>query len=179
MNGHRLGLAIVLSFVATGPARAAAVIEMATARLTIGDPGYAAGLEFAGGARWPAAVCPALDISWHKAIAFRVHGDGLGGQLKLQLREGKGAMDYYVPNKYVGWRYHQLLRPQRDPIDYHRVSSLTFYYNGLPAKKKVACAIDDVKALRSVDEPVLVDPYVKIAGRRCSARPSYRRWPFA
>ena len=35
-------------------------------------------------------------------------------------------------------------------------------------------AIDDVKALRAVDEPVLSDPYVKIAGRRWQWKGSLR-----
>ena len=75
-------------------------------------------------------------------------------------------MDYYVPNDFIGWRYQQLARPEQDPIDYAQVQSLMFYYNGLPGKTTVACGIDDVKALRSLDARELVDPYVEVAGQR-------------
>lgn len=109
---------------------------------------------------------PPLDISWHKGIGFWMRGDGKGGALKLQLLDGKGAMDYYVQNTFSGWRYQQLARPEKDPIDYHRVTSLLIYYNGLPAKTAVACGIDGVKALRKLDEPSLMDPFVEVAGRR-------------
>ena len=77
-----------------------------------------------------------------------------GGLFKLQLCDAQGATDYYVTNDFVGWRYQQLARPEKDPIDYAKVRSLMFYYNGLPGKTTVACGIDDVKALRSLDTPV-------------------------
>lgn len=109
---------------------------------------------------------PPLDLSWHRAIGLWLRGDGGGGQFKVQLLDGKGAMDYYIHNNYVGWRYHQLPRLERDPIDYRKVLSLNFYYNGLPGKKRIACAIDDIKALRRVDEPALVDPWFEIGGKR-------------
>jgi hypothetical protein len=109
---------------------------------------------------------PPLDISWHKAIGFWLRGDGQGGQFKLQLLDGRGAMDYYVANDFTGWRYQQLARPQNDAIDYHKLRSLMFYYNGLPGKTSVACGIDDVKALRGLDTRSIKDPYVEIAGRR-------------
>ena len=75
-------------------------------------------------------------------------------------------MDYYVPNDFSGWRYQQLVRPEHDAIDYARVQSLLFYYNGLPGKSTVACGIDDVKALRSLDARELVDPYIEVSGQR-------------
>lgn len=107
-----------------------------------------------------------LDLSWHKGIGFWLRGDGRGGQFKLQLRDNKGATDYYITNDFTGWRYQQLARPEKDPIDYSRVRSLTFYYNGLPGKTRVSCGIDDVKALGSLDQQSLVDPYVELAGKR-------------
>ena len=67
-------------------------------------------------------------------IGFWLRGDGKGGRFKLQLRDGEGATDYYIDNDYEGWRYHQLPRPQEDPIDYSRVRYLAFYYNVLPGK---------------------------------------------
>jgi hypothetical protein len=109
---------------------------------------------------------PPLDLSWHRGIGFWLRGDGKGGLFKLQLRDDKGATDYYVANDYVGWRYQQLARPDKDPIDYRRVRGLLFYYNGLPAKTEVSCAIDDVKALRGLDRQSVVDPWVEIGGKR-------------
>ena len=85
---------------------------------------------------------------------------------KLQLLDGRGATDYNVANDFVGWRYQQLARPAKDPIDYRKVRSLIFYYNSLPGKTTVSCGIDDVKALRTLDEQLLVDPFVEIDGRR-------------
>ena len=107
-----------------------------------------------------------LDLSWHKGIGFWLRGDGRGGSFKLQLCDGKGATDYYITNDFVGWRYQQLARPEKDPIDYSQVRRLNFYYNSLPGKTTVACGIDDVKALRALDEQSLADPYVELGGKR-------------
>ncbi|MFH1267631.1 MAG: hypothetical protein ABIK89_18090 [Planctomycetota bacterium] len=109
---------------------------------------------------------PPLDLSRHKGIGFWLRGDGRGGAFKLQLRDDKGATDYYVQNDFVGWRYQQLARPASDPIDYSKVSYLAFYYNSLPAETAIACGIDDVKALGRLDTRAIVDPYVEVAGRR-------------
>jgi hypothetical protein len=109
---------------------------------------------------------PPLDLSWHKGIGFWLRGDGRGGLFKLQLGDGRKATDYYVANNFVGWRYQQLPRPDKDLIDYHKVRSLMFYYNGLPGKTTVACGVDDVKALRVLDAQALTDPYVELGGKR-------------
>jgi hypothetical protein len=108
---------------------------------------------------------PPLDIAFHKGIGFWLRGDGRGAQFKLQLRDGKGAADYYLSNDYTGWRYHQLVRREQDAMDYRRLSALYFYYNSLPARTNVTCAIDDVRALAALDHPSLVDPAIEIAGR--------------
>ena len=84
-------------------------------------------------------------------------------------------MDYYVPNDFTDWRYQQLVRPEHDAIDYARVQSLLLYYNGLPGKSTVACGIDDVKALRSLDARELVDPYIEVAGSGSPGRDDWRR----
>jgi len=129
---------------------------------------YSATSTLAGKGGWsmigrtlPAAV----DISRHKALGLWMRGDGQGGQFKLQLRDGRGAADYYIPNDYTGWRYHQLVRPAQDAIDYARVTHLNLYYNGLPGKTTVACGLDDIRALPAVDPQQLVDPVVEVAGR--------------
>lgn len=112
------------------------------------------------------AFDPPLNLSTHKGIGFWLKGDGNGGSFKLQLGDGKGATDYYIRNDYTGWAYHQLPRPQTDPIDYAQVRSLMFYYNGLPAKATVSCGIDDVKALAKIDMRTLTDPWVKVGDHR-------------
>ncbi len=113
---------------------------------------------------------PPLDISWHRGIGFWLRGDGRGGLFKLQLHDGKRACDYYITNDFTGWRYQQLPRPKKDPIDYGKLRSLMFYYNGLPGHTRVACGIDDVKALRRLDDRAIVDPFVEVAGKRFTWR---------
>jgi len=108
---------------------------------------------------------PPLDLSWHRGIGFWLRGDGGGGSFKLQLRDGKGAADYYIANDYTGWRYQQLPRPDKDPIDYTTVRTLMFYYNGLPGQTSVTCGMDDIKALRTLDVAALEDPGVEINGQ--------------
>lgn len=109
---------------------------------------------------------PPLDISWHRGLGFWLRGDGQGGQFKLQLRDRTGAVDYYIANNFVGWRYQQLARPERDPIDYRKLEFLALYYNGLPKRTTVSCGVDDIKALRTLDKQELVDPWVEIGGQR-------------
>lgn len=106
-----------------------------------------------------------LDLSAHQGIGLWLRGDGGGGKFKLQLRDGKGAMDYYLNNDYTGWRYHQLARPGKDAIDYTRVTQVLFYYNGLPGKKTIACGIDGVRALPALDAPVLKSPKLEVDGQ--------------
>lgn len=109
---------------------------------------------------------PPLNLAEHRAIGFWMRGDGRGGAFKLQLRDDKGATDYYIQNDYVGWRYQQLARPEADPIDYRQVRYLGLYYNGLPGRTTVTCAIDGVKALPALDRRVVADPRVEVAGRQ-------------
>lgn len=112
------------------------------------------------------AFRPPLDLSKHKAIGLWFRGDGAGGAFKLQFVDGRGATDHYIQNDFTGWRYQQLARPEKDPIDYSQVRAMSLYYNGLPAKTKVSCGIDDVKALPALDERCIRDPYVEFAGKR-------------
>ncbi|MFA6547055.1 MAG: hypothetical protein WCS99_21740, partial [Limisphaerales bacterium] len=130
---------------------------------------YSAQNANAGPGGWSAigrSFSPPLDISWHKAIGFWMRGDGHGGKFKLQLQDSAKAMDYYVENNFTGWRYQQPPRPGKDSIDYRNVRTMTFYYNGLPGRTNVSCGIDDVKALRALDQPAIVDPHVELGGQR-------------
>jgi len=60
---------------------------------------------------------PPLELSGHKAIGFRLRGDGKGSVLMLQLTDGATASNHYVSNDYTGWHFHQLPRPAKDNID--------------------------------------------------------------
>ncbi|MHB8972519.1 MAG: CIA30 family protein [Pirellulaceae bacterium] len=165
---------------AIGPGEAGSVLPGVTQRVELAEaeapvPGryavYTAESTLAGDSGWSVisrSFTPPLDLSWHRGIGFWLRGDGRGGLFKLQLCDDRGAMDYYIPNDFTDWRYQQLVRPERDAIDYSRVQSLLLYYNGLPGNSTVACGIDDVKALRSLDTRELVDPYVEVAGTRCT-----------
>ena len=112
------------------------------------------------------AYDPPLDLSGYRGLGFWLRGDGRGGLFKIQLRDASGAEDHYIANDFRGWRYQQVARPERPLIDEAHVRSLTFYYNGLPPKATVVCGIDDIKALKTLDEPKVTDPWVEIAGRR-------------
>lgn len=112
------------------------------------------------------SYAPPLDLSRYRAIGFWMRGDGKGGQFKLQLLDGSNAADFYISNDFTGWRYQQLPRPDPDPIDFSRVTTMNFYYNGLPAKSTVACAIDDVKALPATDIQSVADPWFEIESTR-------------
>lgn len=109
-----------------------------------------------------------LDLSGHKGIGLWLRGDGGGGKFKLQMRDGKDAVDFYLDNDFAGWRYHQLARPARDAIDYARVSQLLLYYNALPGKTKISCAIDDVRALPALDDAFVAQPRFEVAGQSLS-----------
>jgi hypothetical protein len=163
-----------------GPGQGGSVLHGVTQRLESVREGaregarcavYTAASSLASAAGWSYIAkrfAKPLDLSWHKAIGFWMRGDGKGGSFKLQLRDDRGAVDYYVRNDFVGWRYQQLARPAKDTIDYANVQHLGLYYNGLPANTTVSCGIDDVKALRALDRRAVVNPYVELAGRRLS-----------
>jgi len=109
-----------------------------------------------------------LDLSSAAGVGFWLQGDGQGGKFKLQLRDEAGATDWYVDNSFTGWRYCQLVKPDKPsllPIDYAKIRFLMFYYNGLPAGTTVTCRIAGVKALPRLDEPQLVKPSLTVGGR--------------
>ncbi|MBN1421562.1 MAG: DUF4091 domain-containing protein [Planctomycetes bacterium] len=110
---------------------------------------------------------PPLDLSAHAGIGFWLRGDGKGGLFKLQLRDPRHATDTYIRNDFTEWRYLQLPRPEKpqpEPVDYTRIASLLFYYNGLPAGASVTCWIDDVKALRTLDAARILHPALRSQG---------------
>jgi hypothetical protein len=71
-----------------------------------------------------------------------------------------------VTNNFTGWQYQQLAWPENCPIDLSKVRRLTLYYNGLPGKTTVACGIDDIKALPTLDARTVTNPWVEVGGKR-------------
>jgi hypothetical protein len=89
-----------------------------------------------------------LDLSGCRAIRAWVHGDGRGEALKIQLYDGQGGYrDNYVPIDFQGWRQVTLTNCPINSLRYDRVTTLNFYYNGLPASTTVTCLVDHVEAL--------------------------------
>lgn len=139
------------------------------ASYTATNPGAGAGGWSCVGRRFD----PPLDLSQHRGIGFWLRGDGQGGKFKLQIRQGPNATDHYVDNDFTGWRYVQLLRPEKPQphvVDYARIDYLLFYYNNLPGRTTVTCLIDDIKALARLDEAAIDNPELRL-GERTAAFP--------
>ena len=104
-----------------------------------------------------------LDLTGCRAIRAWVHGDGQGQALKIQLADGRGGhRDDYVTIDFTGWRQMTLAKPALNTLRYDHVTTLNFYYNGLPAGKTVTCLLDDVEALvmrQGREEPVLLEDF--------------------
>jgi len=107
-----------------------------------------------------------VDLSQHEGIGMWMRGDGKGGKFKLQLNDGKTALDFYIDNEYIGWRYQQLPWPTPRKIDLTQVRSMSIYYNGLPANTVITCAIDGIKAIPTIDQLTITNPYVQIGSKR-------------
>ena len=107
-----------------------------------------------------------IDLSHHAGIGLWMRGDGKGGKFKLQLHDGKTALDFYINNDYTGWRYQQLPWPPEKTLDLSKTRSFAIYYNGLPGNETVACGIAGIKAIPAIDDPTIVDPYVEIGSQR-------------
>lgn len=107
----------------------------------------------------------AIDLSQHKGIGLWMRGDGKGGKFKLQLHDAKTALDFYISNGYIGWRYQQLPWPKNLKIDLAQIRSFELYYNGIPANTTIACGIDGIKALPAIDLPSIINPTVKVGDR--------------
>lgn len=87
-----------------------------------------------------------MDISKYSHLGFWLYGDGKGSQFKVQLRDiNKKHHDIYVHTPYVGWRFHAF-NIQNAKLDLTKLDYILYYYNGIPGKTTVACAIDGVRA---------------------------------
>ncbi|NUQ00043.1 MAG: hypothetical protein HUU35_09350, partial [Armatimonadetes bacterium] len=111
---------------------------------------------------------PPLDLSAHRGLGFWLKGDGKGGKFKVQLRDQKSAVDYYLENDFTSWRYIQLDRERgmlSGDLDYGKIAYLAFYYNALPAKTSVTCWFDGLKALPALDSGTLTNPILRVGDR--------------
>ncbi|MHB8864364.1 MAG: CIA30 family protein, partial [Pirellulaceae bacterium] len=89
-----------------------------------------------------------LDLTGCQAIRAWVHGDGQGEALKIQLSDGQGGYrDNYLAIDFTGWRQVTLTDPPFNTLKYDHVTTLNFYYNGMPAGTTVTCLIDQVEAV--------------------------------
>lgn len=88
-----------------------------------------------------------LDLSDCVKIRARVHGDGKGEYLKIQLGGATGHRDDYINIDFDGWRICELDAPELNDLSYDDVRRLCFYYNSLPANETVCCLIDWVEAV--------------------------------
>lgn len=89
-----------------------------------------------------------LDLTGCRALRAWVHGDGRGEALKIQLYDGAGGYrDNYVPIDFHGWRQVTLTNCPINSLRYDHVTTLNFYYNGLPASTTVTCLVDHVEAV--------------------------------
>lgn len=118
----------------------------------------------------PRPLTPSLDLTGLQSIRLRVRGDGGGQQLKVQLSDGRGGYrDDYIPITFEGWREVVCDRPALNTVDLSQVTTLAFYYNGLPANRAVECRLDDVRALLAGGRTVVLedfeDPNSELWGR--------------
>ena len=117
-----------------------------------------------GGANTGKRIHPPLNISAHKGTGLWVHGDGRGERIRVQLWDAAGKwQNFFVTVNYTGWRYWEFRRPTKDRIDYTQVSYLRLYYIGIPAKGKVQCRFDDIKAItRLTGAESLASPSISV-----------------
>lgn len=133
-------------------------------------------------ARLTSTLPAPLDLSGYRRLGLWVRGDGTGGILNVQLVQGYGLRDHYIPLDYTGWRYH-LLDPPEDSrfysytwpysfidlfywvFQYAGVSGVNLYYNDLPPGAETACLIGRLEALREYPSP-LTSPSLECAGHR-------------
>lgn len=112
---------------------------------------------------------PPLNLSGREGLGVWVHGDGQRELLNFQLRSPEhvvaGIGDHYVIVDFNGWRYFELVEPEsrrwaqykwpygdpysiyRESVSFSQVSSISIWFNDIPAAKSVTCHIDAIKAL--------------------------------
>lgn len=117
-----------------------------------------------GWATFGRSFAPPLSLREYGAIGLWVKGDGQREVLKVQLWDAQERpQDQVVVIDFVGWRFVELPRPIPEPVDYHAITRVQFYYNGIPAEATVDITIDGVKVLPG--PTVLANPEVRVGDR--------------
>jgi len=141
-----------------------------------------AGAGRSGWARLSMTLPQAVDLTSHRPLGVWVRGDGTGGILNVQLVQGYGFRDHYIPLDFTGWRLHRLDPPEDKRFydytwpysfidllywvfQYGAVSGVNLYYNDLPPNTETACLVSRIEALREYPSP-LVSPALECAGQR-------------
>lgn len=108
---------------------------------------------------------PPLELKNYNYLGLWIKGDGKGELLKVQLWDASGKpQDQYIPINFTGWRFIELPRPDPPLLDYSKIVSLNFYYNGMPANDECHCLLDGLKVLA---EPTrTTNPVLLVNGAR-------------
>lgn len=122
-----------------------------------------------------------INLCQHRRLGLWVRSEGKGGILNVQLLQGYGARDHYIPLDFKGWAY-RILDPPEDKrfydyrwpypfIDlmywrfkYDTIKGINIFYNDLPPGE-TACLIGRIEALREFDDPVK-NPTLEVAGQK-------------
>jgi hypothetical protein len=131
-----------------------------------------------------------IDLSTHRRLGVWVKSEGKGGILNVQLAQGYGARDHYIPLDFKGWTYRALDPPEdaryyeyRWPysmidlmywvFQYSSVKGINLYYNDLPPNAEVSCLIGRIEALCESPSPVK-SPALEAGGQKMTFPGSLR-----
>jgi len=123
-----------------------------------------------------------MDLANHRRLGVWVHSEGKGGVLNVQLVNGFGQREHYVPLDFTGWSYRELDPPEDSRyyqyswpynftgvmawhFQYSRVEALNLYLNGLPPGVETSCLIGRIEALREDPLP-LESPTLETGGQK-------------
>jgi hypothetical protein len=108
---------------------------------------------------------PPLELKDYHYLGLWVKGDASGAALKVQLWDAAGKpQDQYVTINWTGWRFLELAKPDPPLLDYTKIVSLNFYYNGMPANSTCTTVLDGLKVLARASETV--NPAIVVNGVR-------------
>ncbi|NQT11972.1 MAG: hypothetical protein HQ582_04430 [Planctomycetes bacterium] len=129
---------------------------------------------------------PPIDLTKHQALGLWIHGDGKGQVLNLQQTSpshlSHAIADHYVTIDFTGWHYFELVEPEgkrhadyswpyggiysiyRESIRPKSVSTLSLWYNNVPAKETVTCHLGPIRAI-PIRPTRLRNPSVSVGGR--------------
>ena len=113
---------------------------------------------------------PPLDLSAARGIGYWLKGAGTGeanrAAFKIQLLDtDHQPQDYYTRTDFDGWRYIELVRPEKGRMDWSRVARVNFYFNSLPAKTTLTVLVDGVRAIPRLHEAAVRRPRLRVGTR--------------